>query len=126
MSKETNSPTPTTARSKATNESKLTSAHKTKYPHPNVKRGKEGGVKGKGFAKGEPLGAGETPRFALGFVVSPAPIGSPFAGVAQANINHKGIVAYSRRGWETIYVCIFPLSLCDGNRKTQAFFLFLF
>ena len=51
--------------------------------HQNVKQGKEGGVKGKGFAKGEPIGEGETPCFALGFVVSPAHIGSPFAGEPQ-------------------------------------------
>ena len=89
MSKETNSPTPTTARSKATNESKLTSAHKTKYPHPNVKRGKEGGVKGKESAEGKPIGAGETPCFALGFVVSPAHIGCPFAGVPQSYEGYK-------------------------------------
>ena len=38
--------------------------------HQNVKQGKEGEVKGKGIAKGKPLGEGETPCFALGFVVS--------------------------------------------------------
>ena len=49
--------------------------------HQNVKQGKEGGVKGKGSAEGEPLGAGESPRFALGFVLSPAPIRlSPLRG----------------------------------------------
>ena len=40
-------------------------------------------MKGKGIAKGETLGAGETPCFALGFVVSPAHIGSPSAGEPQ-------------------------------------------
>ena len=50
-------------------------------------------MKGKGFAKGEPIGEGETPCFALGFVVSPSHIGSPFAGVAQNYIGHKRSVA---------------------------------
>ena len=59
--------------------------------HQNVKQGKEGGVKGKGFAKGEPLGAGETPCFALGFVVSPAHIGFPFAGEPQSNEGHNAV-----------------------------------
>ena len=52
-------------------------------PHQNVKQGKEGEVKGKGIAKGKPLGEGETPCFALGFVVSPSHIGFPFAGEPQ-------------------------------------------
>lgn len=56
----------------------------------NVKQGKEGEVKGKGIAKGEPLGEGETPCFVLGFVVSPSHIGSPFAGVPQTDRGHKG------------------------------------
>ena len=59
--------------------------------HQNVKQGKEGGVKGKGFAKGEPLGAGETPCFALGFVVSPAHIVSPFAGEPQSYEGHNAV-----------------------------------
>ena len=50
-------------------------------------------MKGKGSAEGEPLGAGETPCFALGFVVSPAHIGSPSAGVAQADRGRLGGVA---------------------------------
>ena len=89
MSKETNSPTPTTARSKATNVSKLPPKTPFISPIPNVKQGKEGGVKGKESAEGKPIGAGETPCFALGFVVSPAHIGCPFAGVAQADKGHK-------------------------------------
>ena len=57
--------------------------------HQNVKQGKDGEVKGKGIAKGEPIGEGETPCFALGFVVSPAHIGSPFAGELQNYKGHK-------------------------------------
>ena len=66
--------------------------------YKNVKQGKEGEVKGKGIAGKSPIfgntiGEGETPCFALGFVVSPSHIGSPFAGVAQIYRGHLGSVA---------------------------------
>ena len=52
-------------------------------------------MKGKGIAKGKPLGEGETSCFALGFVVSPSHIGFPFAGepqnkqMSQSNVENK-------------------------------------
>ncbi len=56
-------------------------------------------MKGKGSAEGKPIGEGETPCFALGFVVSPSHIGFPSAGVAQNKIGHKRGV--TKRKWNS-------------------------
>ena len=48
-------------------------------------------MKGKESAEGKPIGAGETPCFALGFVVSPAHIGCPFAGEPQSYEGHNAV-----------------------------------
>ena len=99
-------------------------------------------MKGKGSAEGEPLGAGETPCFALGFVVSPAHIGFPFAGEpqkeqkSQSNVKnikkneksnlslHKNTHAqnslYAGRRL-VLLICWFSLLLLDGMRKSFAF-----